>query len=188
MTVVRVIGCGNPDAGDDAAGILVVAHAGEALAAIPGVEVVAQASPLSIVHLLQGADAVVVVDAIRTPDEARPPGELVRAESGPDGLPAEIRSSLSSHGLGVAEAVGLAAALGPVPRVVVLGVEAGVALAGSPVSREVEAALPELVRRLVAEARALASGAPIPAQVAEAERSPATGPTGPPRPGDPERP
>jgi hydrogenase maturation protease len=157
VAVVRVIGCGNPDAGDDAAGLLALAAAREELEALRGVEVVARAAPLEVVHLLEGADVVLVVDAIRTPGGGRSAGELVRAETGPQGLPAEIRSSLSSHGIGVAEAVGLAAAVGAAPRVLVLGVEAGEAVAGGPLSPAVEGAIPELARRIVAEAAALAT-------------------------------
>jgi hydrogenase maturation protease len=171
VALVRVIGCGNPDAGDDAVGILAVAGARVSLEALPGVEVIPRASPLEVVHLLEGADAVLVVDAIRTPGGGRTPGSVVRAEAGPQGLPAEIRSSLSSHGLGVAEAVGLAAAIGlRTPRVVVLGVEAQAASAGQPLSQAVSRALPQLTDLVVAEARTLA---------AEAERSPASGPTDP---------
>jgi hydrogenase maturation protease len=170
VTLVRVIGCGNPDAADDAAGILAVASARQELERLAGVEVVGRAAPLGLVHLLEGADAVVVVDAIRTPGGGRDPGTVVRAEAGPDGLPAELRSSLSSHGLGVAEAVALAAALGTAPRVVVLGVEAGSAGAGEPFSAAVVGALPQLRALLIAEAVSLR---------AEAERSPASGPTDP---------
>lgn len=172
MPVVRVIGCGNPDAGDDAVGILAVEGAREALESIPGVEVIARASPLGVVHLLEGADAVIVVDAIRTPSGGRDPGALVRAESGPEGLPATLRSSLSSHGLGIAEVVGLAAAIGQAPQVVVHGVEAAEATAGAQLSAVVEAALPQLTALVVAEARLLAG---------EAKRSPAEGPTDPSR-------
>jgi hydrogenase maturation protease len=182
VRVVRVIGCGNPDVGDDAAGILAVARARDDLTAIPGVEVIPRASPLEVVHLLEGADAVVVVDAVRTAGGGRTPGELVRAVSGPEGMPAELRSSLSSHGLGVAEAVALAAATGTAPHVVVLGVEAEDATAGGPLSDVVAAALPQLTALIVAEARALAAALP------EAERSPADGPTDPRRPSAAERP
>src|SRR6266545_2107823 len=101
MALVRVIGCGNPDAGDDAVGILAVAGARSALEAIAGVEVIAHAEPLAVVHLLEGTDAVLVVDAIRS-GSGRPPGAVVRAEAGPDGLPAEFRSPRSPHGHGVA--------------------------------------------------------------------------------------
>jgi hydrogenase maturation protease len=170
MGRVRVIACGNPAAGDDAAGILAVEEAREALEHLADVDVVPRASPLDVLHLLEGADAVVIVDAIRTPGSGRPPGTLIRAEAGPEGLPAEIRSSLSSHGFGIVESVGLAAAIGRPPRVVVLGVEAESAAAGAAVSPAIRDALPELASRIVGEARALA---------AEAERAAPEGPTGP---------
>jgi hydrogenase maturation protease len=167
---VRVIGCGNPEAGDDAAGIAAVEAAREELERLDGVEVIARASPLGVLHLLEGADAVIIVDAIRTPGGERAPGTLVRAVAGPGGLPAEIRSSLSSHGFGVAESVGLAAAIGDPPRVVVLGVEVESAAAGARMSDPVLAAVPVLASRIGAEARALAP---------EAERAAGEGPTGP---------
>ena len=176
MTTVRVIGCGNPDAGDDAAGIVAVERARSALAAIPGVEILPVVPPLDVVHRLDGADAVVVADAIRTPGGHRPPGTVVRAVAGPDGLPAEIRSSLSSHGFGVAEAFGLAGAIGPLPHVVVIGVEAEQTAAGRPMSEAVRAALPDLVDSLVREARGLAE---------QVERAQVEGPSGPPRPREP---
>lgn len=159
MTAVRVIGCGNPDAGDDAAGILAVEEARGELESIPGVEVRPECSPLDVVHLLDDAEAVIVVDAIRTPGAGRPPGTVVRAVAGSDGLPSEIRSSLSSHGFGVMEAFGLARALGAVPRVVVVGVEAKETTAGRPMSEAVRAALPDLTDSIVREARSLASQA-----------------------------
>jgi hydrogenase maturation protease len=81
----------------------------------------------------------------------------VRAEAGPEGLPAEVGSSLSSHGFGVGEVVGLAAALGSAPRVVVIGVEVADLTAGHPPSEPVASSLPEVVARVVAEARSLAS-------------------------------
>jgi hydrogenase maturation protease len=157
--VVRVIGCGNVDVGDDAAGLVAVARAREALRTIEGVQVAESVSPLDVIHLLEGADAVIVVDAIRTPGGGREPGTVVRVEAGPDGLPGDLGSSLSSHGVGIAEAVGLAAAIGAEPVVVVLGVEAERASPGAPLSEVVAEALPTLVELLVAEARTLASQA-----------------------------
>jgi hydrogenase maturation protease len=156
VTRVRVIGCGNPDAGDDAAGLVAVGEARAALEAIPGVEVVEAAMPLAVVHLLEGVDGAVVVDAVRAPRGGRAPGALVRAEAGPEGLPAALRSSLSSHGLGIVEAVGLAAALGETPRVVFLGIEAAEVTAGRGLSPAVQAAIPVLAGQIVAEAEALA--------------------------------
>ena len=159
MTVVRVIGCGNPDAGDDAAGIVAVERARDVLRAIPGVEVRPEVSPLEVVHLLEGAEAIVVVDAIRTPGAARSPGRVIRAVAEPDGFPGAFRSSLSSHGFGVMEAFGLASTVGRAPQVVVIGVEAEDTTAGRPMSEAVREALPGLTAAIVREARTLASQA-----------------------------
>jgi hydrogenase maturation protease len=146
---VRVIGCGNPDAGDDALGLLAVRAAHDRLP--PDVEVVEAAVALHVLDLLDGADAAVVVDAVRTPRGTRDPGTLVRAEATIDGLPVDVRSSLSSHGFGLAEAVGLAAAVGPVPRLVFIGLEVGDVRIGESLSPAVSEAMPELVDTLVAE-------------------------------------
>jgi hydrogenase maturation protease len=153
---VRLIGCGNPDAGDDALGLIAVREARPLLAAEPDVEIVEARAALGVLDLLGGVDAVVVVDAVRDPSGRRPPGTLVRAEAGAEGLPAELRSSLSSHGLGVAEAVGLAAAVGDIPRVVFLGVEVAEVTAGAPLSPRVVAELPDLIDRVVAETKYVA--------------------------------
>lgn len=150
MPRVRIVGCGNPDAGDDGAGLVAVDRV---RALVPSdVEVVMAPTALHVLDLLEGADNVLLVDAMRTTAGGRDPGEVVRAASGPDGLPMALRSSLSSHGLGLAEAVGLAAALGPVPNVVFLGVEVGDVRAGRGLSPAVEAALPALVEAIVREA------------------------------------
>ena len=150
MPRVRIVGCGNPDAGDDAAGLVAVDRARSLVP--PDVDVVTAPTALHVLDLLEGVDSVLLVDAMRTTGDGREPGHVVRAESGPDGLPVTLRSSLSSHGLGLAEAVGLAAALGPVPNVVFLGVEVGDVRAGRGLSPAVEAALPALVDAIVREA------------------------------------
>ncbi len=158
MTRVRVVGCGNPDAGDDALGLLAVRAARSRLEAIPGVEVVEAGLALSVVDLAEGVDALVVVDAVRAPVPGdRAPGTLLRVEAGPEGLPADLGSSLSSHGFGVAEAVGLVSALGQPLRLVFLGVEAAEAAMGAPLSPAVEAALPGLIDTVVAEVTALST-------------------------------
>ena len=151
---VRVIGCGNPEAGDDAVGLLAVGLARRRLP--PEVEVVEAGLALKVLDLLEGVDAVVIADAVRAPSGGREPGAIVRAVGDPDGLPAELRGALSSHGLGLAEAVGLAAAMGPLPRVVFLGVEVGDLTAGHGLSAAVAAALPALVDAVVEEVAALA--------------------------------
>ena len=149
MVRIRVIGCGNPDAGDDAAGLAVARSVRERAPA--DVEVVEARDPLRVLDLLDDVERVVVVDAVRTAGGTRPAGSLVRAEAGPEGLPASLRSSLSSHGLGIVETIGIAAAVGTATPIVFHGVEADTVEAGVGLSPSVRAALPELVAAVLAE-------------------------------------
>jgi hydrogenase maturation protease len=147
---VRVIGCGNLDAGDDALGILAVRAARERL---PGdVDVVEAGVAVRLLDLLDGVDAVVIVDAVRSHRPRRRIGTMVRAEASPRGLPAEIRGTMSSHGVGVADAVGLAGELGPLPRITFLGLEANGMEMGHGLSAGVAATMPALVDAIVAVA------------------------------------
>ena len=159
MRRVVVVGCGNPDAGDDVVGILAVREARARLEAIPGVRVIEGAIGPDLSDVLAESDAAVLVDAIRTSGVGRDPGTLVRVEAGPDGLPVETGVPLSSHGFGVAEAVGLAAALGRSPPVVFLGIEAADVTVGQPLSAVVRERFPELVRVVLEEAARLADPA-----------------------------
>ncbi|GIV01080.1 MAG: hypothetical protein KatS3mg014_2695 [Actinomycetota bacterium] len=153
MRRVRVVGVGSPGSGDDEIGLLAVRAARPELERL-GVEVREVAAAAHLLDALEGADAVIVVDAVRAP--GLEPGAIVRVEAGPGGLPAELRASLSSHGFGVAEAVALAMALpGVPPRIVVIGSQASETRAGSSVSDPTLAALPELAARVLAEASVL---------------------------------
>jgi hydrogenase maturation protease len=157
---VRVIGCGNPDSGDDAAGLLALRLARPELERILGIEVIEAGPGLRLLELLEGAQAVLVIDAVRAPRHDRRPGEIVRAEAGPNGLAAEVGSSVSSHGFGVADVIGLAGALGQVPRLVFIGVEVEDVTAGHPLSKAVADALPALARLVETEAALLAEAPP----------------------------
>jgi hydrogenase maturation protease len=154
---VRVIGCGNPEAGDDAVGLLAVGLARRRLP--PEVEVIEAGVALQVLDLLDDVEAVVIADAVRSPTGGRAPGALVRAVGDPDGLPAELGNALSSHGLGLADAVGLAAVLRPLPRVVFLGVEVEDLTAGRGLSPAVATSLPALVDALVDEVASVAEPA-----------------------------
>jgi hydrogenase maturation protease len=152
-----VIACGNASAGDDAAGLVAARRAAPRLARLAGVEVVEAGSPLNAVHLFEEADAAIVVDAVRTADGGRETGELIRLEVGPDGLPGSVALSLSSHGFGVVEALGLAAALGELPSVLVLGVEVAGTTEGAPLSPPVRRATRALADLIVTEAERLST-------------------------------
>lgn len=143
---VRVIGVGTPH-GDDAAGPAVV----DALraAGLPrGVDATTCARPgLDLPEALDGACAVVLVDAMRS---GGTPGRVARVAL--DELP-HLRA-VSSHGLGVAEGLALSRALGRCPaRVEIVGIEAAAgegARLSPPVRRGVSRAA-ELVRTLLRE-------------------------------------
>jgi hydrogenase maturation protease len=126
-----VIALGTPY-GDDAAGLAVARRlAAEALPG--GARVVARERPLDLLDDLAEADGAVLVDAIA----GETPGRVVVAT--PDALAPGRR--LSSHALGVAEALALAASLGrALPALRVVGIGAGPAR-GEGLSPGVEAAV-----------------------------------------------
>lgn len=155
---IRVIGLGNLDAGDDGAGILAARRVHAELGGMPGLDVVEAGPALAVLDLLDGIDVAVVVDALHDPTTMREPGSVVRIEGTPEGLPVELDSSLSSHGIGLGETLGLAAALGRLPALVFVGIEVAGVEVGRQLSPPVAAHLPELVQRIVDEVELVAGG------------------------------
>jgi hydrogenase maturation protease len=158
MPRVRVVGFGSFEAGDDAAGLLAVRVARERTAEagdLPGVEFVEAGAGIDASGYLDGVDAVILVDAVRVRADEGRPGRLIHFEIGPDGFPAELRTSVSSHGLGLAEGVAIARALGRRPRLVFLGLQAWHEQAGEALSVPVAAALATLAGEIRLEARRL---------------------------------
>jgi hydrogenase maturation protease len=142
--VVRILAVGSPH-GDDRACWEVVEWLGQR--PVPGVEAAVLAGPLDLLGLLEGCTRLVVVDACRS---GAAPGTVVRIDW-PD---ARLYGSAgpSSHGVGVAEALALAEALGKLPpRVTLIGVEVGICGPGAEMGPEVQAALPELYRQILEE-------------------------------------
>jgi hydrogenase maturation protease len=135
VKVVHIVGVGTVH-GDDAVG-LAVARRLAASALPPGIVVRSCERPVpDLLDALDGAAAVVLVDAART-GTARP-GTLLRLD------PALLarRGRSSCHGLGLADALALARALGRAPHLIeVIGVEVGAAPAGS-LSAPLAAVLP----------------------------------------------
>lgn len=133
-----VIGLGNPFRRDDAAGL-------EAARRLRNVEShVSSAGGLDLLDLWNGADEVVVIDAMRSGS----PAGTVRRFDGPEEL-LDVREGFgSTHGLGLVTAIGLGKQLGRLPRrLVVYGIEAGDVAPGVELSAAVTAA----VERVVAE-------------------------------------
>jgi hydrogenase maturation protease len=132
-----VVGVGNEYRRDDGVGLAVAALLRDRVPA--GVEVVGcELEPSRLLDAWQGAQAALVVDAVRSGAE---PGTLHRFDAGRSPVPAAVFRS-STHAFGVGEAVELARALGTLPRrVVVFGVEGSEFAAGQGLTSRVEAAV-----------------------------------------------
>jgi hydrogenase maturation protease len=80
------------------------------------------------------------------------PGTVHRVDVSDGPLPARLRSSSSTHAVGVGEAIELARALDRLPpRVLVFGVEGARFEAGTKLSAAVDAAIDPLVKTILAE-------------------------------------
>ncbi len=144
---MKVVGVGNRWRSDDAAGLEVAAKV-RALAPA-GVEVVErEGEPVALLDAFEGADAVVLVDAVSS---GSPPGTLHRLDAVANELPPDLFRR-STHHLGVPEAVELGRALGRLPaRVVVVGIEGANWDAGDELSPPVAAALDAAVAAVLEE-------------------------------------
>lgn len=130
-----VIGVGNDFAGDDAAGRLVA----RALAGAAAFDVAeTHGAAADIVTLMEGRARVLIVDACRS---GAAPGMVHRLDAGAGALPGWLRS-VSSHGIGVAEAVALARVLGTLPgHVEIWAIEGAAFGTGDTVTAAVDAAI-----------------------------------------------
>lgn len=136
-----IIGLGTDTGGDDAAGLLVARRLREL-----GVEALDYSGEvLGLLELWEGATSVILIDAMRS---GRPAGAITVLEAR-QAPPAAGQFQLSTHGLGLAEALALADQLGRLPaRVVIYGIEGRNFAPGSAACPEVLAAVEQLARRL----------------------------------------
>ncbi len=135
----RVIGLGNLERGDDGAGRAVARWLAGRLP--PEVEILERGGEAAeLLDCLDGAAAVYLVDASAP---AGAPGRVRRFDAAAAPLPVES-FAVSSHGLGLGEAVELARALGSLPpRCVVYAIEGQAFAPGAPLSPPVAAAVAE---------------------------------------------
>jgi hydrogenase maturation protease len=138
-----IIGCGNRERGDDAAGILVAERLREL-----GIEAETRTGEaVDLIEAWKNADDVIVVDAVVT---GAPIG-TVQAWDGRQPL-ASAGTNASTHGLGVAEAIELAQALGRLPmRLRIYGIEVRRFELGAEISPEVQRGIEEVLRRIISE-------------------------------------
>jgi hydrogenase maturation protease len=114
----RIIGIGQAVAGDDGVGIAVIRKLRET--GVPAdIEMIEAAEPSAMIpYLIDGADPIILVDAVVG---AGAPGRLLHLEPGASQL--RKGKMLSTHGVGVIEAIELAGQLGAAnSRIVILGI------------------------------------------------------------------
>ena len=138
-----IIGCGNRQRGDDAAGIL----AAERLREL-GIEADTHIGDAAdLIEAWETVDDVIVVDAVLT---GAPVG-TVQAWDGRQ-LPDSVSTTVSTHGFGVAEAIELARVLNRLPmRLRVYGVEGRRFEPGAEISSEVQRTVEEVAQRIIAD-------------------------------------
>ena len=140
-----IVGCGNPTAGDDGAGIEIVCRLTDLGGC--GCELRAETGPgVGLLDLLPLADVILLVDAVTS---GGVPGTLYLTSLPCKDLEPRALGSLSGHGWGLVETLELANALGrALPRLVLLGIEAGTVTQGAPRSAAVEQAIALVVERM----------------------------------------
>ncbi|MGB8060502.1 MAG: hydrogenase maturation protease [Candidatus Sulfotelmatobacter sp.] len=132
-----ILGCGNRDRGDDAAGVLVA----ERLRDLGLDAQICSGQALELIDAWNGADDVVIVDAVIT---GGPAGKVWLWDS--EQLPLAESLSLSTHGFGIVEGIQLARILGCLPKCLrVFGIEGSRFELGSTLSPEVMYAVNEVV-------------------------------------------
>jgi hydrogenase maturation protease len=154
---VLVSAIGNPDCGDDGVGPLV----GQKLEGrLPdgAALILRRGGMLSLIDDWSGFDAMVCVDAAAPMGE---PGRVLRIDLSEGELPPGL-SFTSSHGFGLAEAIGLARTLGVAPgHIVVYAVEGRCFDLGATMTPEVFSAAGEVADRVAAEVQRLAGVSPL---------------------------
>jgi hydrogenase maturation protease len=142
---LMIVGCGNPDAGDDSVGLEIVRRLGER--GDCGCDLRAEPAPgVDLLELFPLAGVILLVDSVVS---GGAPGTLYLTLLPSKELEPRALGSLSSHGWGIGEVLKLANALGrPVPRLFLLGIEAATVAEGAPRSTAVEEAIALVVERI----------------------------------------
>jgi hydrogenase maturation protease len=141
---LRIIGCGNADRGDDAAGLLVARRL-----RMLGIDVQEHSGDgLELLEGWRGRDSVVLIDTVVT---SGAPGTIT-VWDGREAPVIEDYLRSSTHAFGVAEAVKLARILDLLPeRIVIYGIEGAQFEAGTGLSAPVAEACEQLAKRIAQE-------------------------------------
>ncbi len=139
-----IIGVGNRDRGDDGVGPVMV----DRLAARGIAAVEHSGDGAALLDVWEGRERVILMDAMRSGAQ---PGTIRQFDAGRKRLP-KGAFGVSSHLLGLVDAVETARALGRLPsNLIVFGIEGESYGFGDPLSPPVAGAVPETVERVIAE-------------------------------------
>jgi hydrogenase maturation protease len=142
-----VIGIGNPLRQDDAVGRIVVRRIQDRHPALAVIEHSGEGA--SLMELWKRADVVFVVDCVCSGSAA---GTVHRFDASRQSLSGQA-FPVSTHGFGLQEAVEMARALNQLPRrLIIYGIEGKAFGNGRNLSAAVDRAVPQAVRRILAEA------------------------------------
>lgn len=141
-----MLGCGNPDRGDDAAGLEVAERL--ATRGQPAEVRTWRGEGVGLLDAWEGFERVILVDAMRS---GAPPGTVRRVDPLREPMPA-LGGATSSHAFGPADAIVLAERLGRLPpRLEVFGIEIASVELGAGLSSSVEEGVEEAVRAIADE-------------------------------------
>jgi hydrogenase maturation protease len=145
---ILILGLGNPLRGDDGVGPRVIEELNRHELPEEVKALDAGSGGLDLLHLLEGRERAVIVDAA---DVGRKPGRFVRFT--PDEAHFVGTQDVTSlHNAGLVEVLALADAVGqPLPELVIFGVQPARVGWGEGLSEAVEAALPALVDAVLEE-------------------------------------
>ena len=148
---VLVVGIGTAYRNDDSAGLIAAERLREL--SLPGASIIEHESEgVALLDFMAGWQCVILIDATSS---GAPGGTLQRLDARAAPVPAQMFRH-STHAFGLASAIELGRALDRLPpRLVVYGIEGRDFAAGTRLSDEVEARLPELIERVVEEVRSL---------------------------------
>ena len=141
---MRIVGYGNPERGDDAAGLL----AAERLRAQSFDAVTISGDALELLESWQGATELVIIDAVVT----GAPAGTIHVWDGAE-PPAAFHASNSTHGMGLLEALELGRTLNQLPaRISIWGIEGRAFELGSEMTPAVKNAIREVTQRIASKA------------------------------------
>ena len=147
-----VIGLGNEDRGDDRCGLEALRKLKKRIG--KGVQFhECLAGATSLIDLWDGADVVIVVDAVQS---GKAPGTIVRIEVGSEPLSSPIGTT-STHGISLTDAVSIGQSLKRFPRkLVIYGIEATDFTLGAGLTPSVARAVDDVVNKIANEVARIA--------------------------------